>query len=95
VCKLRFTWDPAKNRLNLAKHGIAFEDAVSMFDGDLVEREDDRFDYGEVRNVAIGLAGGFETTVICTVTDDGQIRIISAWRSTPQEKRLFWRSVGR
>ncbi|TXL70734.1 BrnT family toxin [Vineibacter terrae] len=77
----RFTWDPAKNRLNLAKHGIAFEDVVSMFDGPRAERQDDRFDYGEIRNVAIGLANGHETTVIYTVNDDGQIRIISAWRS--------------
>jgi uncharacterized DUF497 family protein len=95
VPRSRFTWDPAKNRLNKAKHGIAFEDALEIFDGDCLEHEDDRFDYGEVRNVAIGLAGGNETTVIYTTDDDGQIRIISAWRSTPRERRQYWRAVSR
>lgn len=81
--------------MNKAKHGIAFEDAIEVFEGDTVEHEDDRFDYGEVRNVVIGLAGNNETTVIYTTNDDGQIRIISAWRSTPREKRLYWRAVSR
>jgi uncharacterized DUF497 family protein len=95
VPRLRFTWDPAKNRSNRAKHGIAFEDALEVFDGDTVERVDDRFDYGEVRYVVIGLAGGNETTVVYTTNDDGQIRIISAWRSTPREKRYYWQALPR
>lgn len=91
----RFTWDPAKNRSNRAKHGVAFEDALEIFDGDIIEREDDRFDYGEVRIVAIGLAGGNETTMVYTMNDDDQIRIISAWRSTPREKRHYWQALSR
>jgi uncharacterized DUF497 family protein len=30
---MRFDWDPAKNRRNARVHGIAFEDAISVFDG--------------------------------------------------------------
>jgi uncharacterized DUF497 family protein len=55
---VRFTWDPAKNRGNVRRHGIAFQDAVRIFNGPTVEREDNRYDYGEVRNYAIGLVNG-------------------------------------
>jgi uncharacterized protein len=40
---------PDKYRRNLKEHGIAFEDAVRIFDGPTVEQEDNRFDYGEIR----------------------------------------------
>ena len=46
---MRFTWDVAKNNLNVRRRGLAFKDAVRIFEGQTVEREDDRYDYGEVR----------------------------------------------
>jgi uncharacterized protein len=53
---MRYTWNKDKNRSNIERHGIAFEDAARIFEGATLEREDDRFDYGEVRIYAIGLA---------------------------------------
>jgi uncharacterized DUF497 family protein len=44
-----FTWDPAKNRRNIARHGVAFEDAATIFEGQTLERVDDRHEYGEIR----------------------------------------------
>jgi hypothetical protein len=41
--------------IRLRGHGIAFDNAKLIFDGPTVEREDDRFDYGETRGGAIGL----------------------------------------
>jgi hypothetical protein len=37
---------------------------MRIFDGPTVERDDDRYDYGEVRVYAIGLVNGVEVTVI-------------------------------
>lgn len=48
-------WDPQKIRANLARHGIAFEDASKIFEGPTLERVDDRLDYGEARVYAIGI----------------------------------------
>src|SRR3546814_21158090 len=49
--------DPAKDEANIAKHGVSLRVAAG-FDWDTAfEREDDRFDYGEVRFVALGLIG--------------------------------------
>ena len=44
VDDLRFDWDPAKARLNQRKHGIAFEEAQTVFadeDAILLYRADD------------------------------------------------------
>ena len=50
-------FDPAKDETNIAKHGVSLRMAEA-FDWDTAfEREDDRFDYGEVRFVAMGSIG--------------------------------------
>jgi hypothetical protein len=83
------TWDQRKNRRNIALHGLAFEDAVGIFDGPTLERVDDRFDYGEVRVYAIGIAGGLEITVIFTDVSESERRIISAWRAERHERQAY------
>jgi hypothetical protein len=51
---VKIEFDPAKDAINRAKHGISLQ-AADDFDWETaLEREDDRFDYGEVRFVAIG-----------------------------------------
>jgi len=56
---MNFVWDQRKNRANLARHGIAFEDAIRIFEGPTLEKVDDRFDYGESRVYTDGSAGSF------------------------------------
>ena len=80
-------------RVNLARHGIAFEDAQRIFEGPTLEKVDDRFDYGEIRVYAIGLVNGLEITVIYTDQENDERRIISAWRAEPHERRAYWQSL--
>lgn len=89
---MRYTWTESKNRRNLKLHGIAFEDAVCIFDGPTLEQVDNRFDYGEQRVYAIGVVNGVE--IIYTDRVEEERRIISAWRSEPHERREYWRSIG-
>lgn len=91
---MRYSWDEEKNRANLAKHGIAFEDAIGIFEGPTLERVDDRYDYGETRIYAIGLVDGLEITVIFADRNHDERRIISAWRSESHERRAWWQAVG-
>jgi hypothetical protein len=83
-----FEWDEEKNRQNLAKHGISFEEAASVFDGDYMSIEDEG-SYDEVRDKTFGLVRG--VLVVCVVHTDrgGVIRIISARRATPSERRMY------
>ncbi len=52
---MRYSWDERKNRSDIARHGIAFDDAKRIFEVPTVEKIDDRFDYGEVRVYAVAL----------------------------------------
>ena len=90
---MNYVWDQRKNRSNLARHGIAFEDAILIFDGPTLERVDDRFDYGETRVYAIGVVNGFEITLIYTDVSEGERRIISAWRAERHERTAYWQSL--
>ena len=91
---MNYIWDPEKNRRNVARHGIAFEDAIQIFEGPTLERVDDRFDYGEMRVYAVGVVNGIEITVIYTDVAHGGRRIISAWRSERHEREAYWKNVG-
>ena len=53
---MRFEWDEAKSDANLKERGFDFEFASLIFDGQTLEVEDRRTDYGERRMVAIGTA---------------------------------------
>lgn len=85
-----FEWDEDKNAINLAKHGISFEEASDIFNGPVYTRNDDRFDYGETREISIGIIG--EAIVINAVHTDreGRTRLISARKATKKERRLYF-----
>lgn len=89
-----YLWDEEKSRRNVKRHGIAFADAVRIFEGPTLEREDNRHDYGEIRIYAIGLVNSNEITVIYTDRDPEERSIISAWRSEPHERRAYWKNIG-
>ena len=94
---MRFTWDARKNRQNVDRHGIAFEDAVRIFEGPTLEKTDDCYDYGESRVYAIGVVNGIEMTVIDTdrigSTAAGKTRIISTWKADKHEREAYWKNV--
>ena len=43
---LQFEWDPRKAKVNLAKHGVSFEEAMTVF-GDLLARIFDDEEHSE------------------------------------------------
>jgi len=55
---MRVTFDPAKRAKTLAERGLDFADAAIVFEGDTLEVEDDRMDYGETRIICFGLLAG-------------------------------------
>jgi uncharacterized protein len=86
-----FEWDERKNRQNLEKHGIAFEDALSVFaNNEALALEDKRRDYGEPRYVVLCPLEQVLVHVTYTVRG-GNIRLISARRASRREKRDYER----
>ena len=82
----RFDWDERKSELNLAKHGIDFEDAVEIFYGAIILHRSDR--YNEERWIAIGSLGDRLIAVVFTRRAE-VIRIISARRARKNEEREY------
>ena len=91
---MRYAWDPKKNQRNIARHGLAFEDAVGIFEGPTLEKVDDRFEYDEIRVYAVGVVNGIEITVIYTDVARTERRIISAWRAERHEREAYWKTFG-
>jgi uncharacterized protein len=90
-----FDWDPAKAASNVGKHGVAFEDAMTVF-GDPLARSilDPDGGAGEERWITLGqTTTGNLLVVVYTWADINQdrsaVRIISARRPTRNEARQY------
>jgi uncharacterized protein len=88
---MRYTWDPKKNAENFRKHGVTFEVAVRIFEEFTVEYQDVRFEYEEIREIAIGATNGLEFFVVFTEISDEERRIISARPASRKERKDFWK----
>ena len=91
---MQFEWDENKNKLNIQKHGVAFEDAKTVFDDPLqISKLDHRFSYFEERWITIGATQNTHILVVacCFFTDDRAeiIRIISARHANPKERASY------
>ncbi len=89
---MRFTWDERKRRMNLKVHGLDFLDAPRVFDGFTFTFADDRFDYGELRFVTLGLLGGMAVSIAHTETPE-RIHVISLRRATRNEEARLFESI--
>jgi uncharacterized protein len=85
---MKITYDPAKRAQTLEDRGIDFEDARHVFAGTVLERADDRFEYGELRIITVGHLAG--RMVVIVWTQRAQARhIISMRKANDREKKLF------
>jgi hypothetical protein len=83
-----YEWDDDKNAQNLRKHGISFEEAVTIFDGPVLSLEDEGH-HSEVRERSYGLIGGVVVACVVHTQRGGNTRIISARKATKSETKLF------
>lgn len=88
-----FEWDEAKNQANIAKHGVDFAYASRIFEGPVWSWSDDRFDYGEPRQVSIGAIDGVMFLAVVHTPRAGVTRIISARRANRREKESYERET--
>lgn len=66
-----FEWDEAKNRANVLKHGIDFNDVPGIFQHPMLVLHDNRMGYGEERWITIGLIKTLIGVVVYTERRDG------------------------
>ncbi|MFZ5881524.1 MAG: BrnT family toxin [Chloroflexota bacterium] len=88
---MKFQWDPNKAVANLRKHGIRFEEALTVFQDPLAFIfDDEEHSRDEHREIIIGFSAFSRLLLVCFVErHEDIIRIISARRATPKEKQDY------
>jgi uncharacterized DUF497 family protein len=84
---MKFEWDPAKAKANIARHGVSFEAAQAVFaDLQALELLDDSTE--EERWRLLGRAGSDILLVVYTERGD-RVRIISARKASKREQEVY------
>jgi uncharacterized DUF497 family protein len=85
-----FEWDQAKAEANRQKHGVAFDDAVAVFQDPLAKvHADPRHSAHEAREIIIGHSGSGRLLLVAFTERGGKIRIISARAATRRERKAY------
>jgi uncharacterized protein len=80
---LEFEWDAAKSDANAKKHGVAFEEAITVFADPPAQIFDDPDHSGDQhREIIIGHSVKQQLLLVCFTEREATIRIISAPSTT-------------
>jgi uncharacterized protein len=84
---LTFEWDSRKAIANIVKHGVRFEEAVSVFyDTNALEMPDKKHSQAEVRTIILGTSSLKRILVVIFTIRNHTIRIISARLASRKER---------
>jgi uncharacterized protein len=90
---MHIEWDESKNISNRAKHGVSFDLAARVFDDPYALSVAERVVHHEERWQTIGLVGDMLVLLVAhtwrDAGNDETIRIISARKATPHERRAY------
>lgn len=96
MTELRFEWDEAKNQENRRKHGVSFQEGMTVFyDDDALLTGDPDHSADEDRFLLLGLSFGLRTLVVCHCYRETEevIRIISARKADRSERQQYNRRI--
>lgn len=86
---MKFQWDPDKASSNAKKHGVSFEEAVTIFGDPLaVTISDPDHSTGESRLITTGQSR-LQRLVVSHTERESEVRLISARLATRQERRSY------
>ena len=87
---LTFEWDSRKARSNLAKHGVGFEEASTVFGDPLsLTIPDPEHSLSEERYITMGRAFTGKLLVVVHTERGDNIRIISARPASRRERKFY------
>jgi len=91
--ELRFEWDERKERANIKKHGVSFNEAQSVFyDENAIQYFDPDHSDDEGRFILLGISYKLRTIVVCHCFRESEtiVRIISARKAASDEENEYW-----
>lgn len=86
---MNFEWDNNKSKSNFEKHGINFNEACEISKYPRLTVRDDRFNYGEQREISIGKISEDIIIVIVYTKRHGNLRLISARKANARERNRY------
>jgi uncharacterized DUF497 family protein len=87
---MEFEWDEEKAAANLAKHGISFAEAKTVFDDSLyVDFYDPDHSIDEHRYIIIGESQQRRLLIVSYTERDDVVRLISAREVTGSEREIY------
>lgn len=89
---LIFEWDEEKANANITKHGISFDEAITVFADECgVLFDDPKHSEFEERLILIGISEKLNLLTVCHCTRNNEqnIRIISARKATANETKTY------
>jgi uncharacterized DUF497 family protein len=86
---VEFEWDELEARSNLRKHRVDFADAASVLEDPVAVTIADEEVTDEERFVTIGTGALGRILVVAWTWRGGRIRLISARKATPRERRDY------
>jgi uncharacterized protein len=90
---LEFEWDASKAKVNLTKHGIVFEEGLTVFRDPLAKIFDDPdHSIAETREIIIGHSTSQRLLVVGFTERAGRIRLINARVATARERHDYEQS---
>jgi hypothetical protein len=90
----RFEWDQRKAASNSRRHGVSFEEALTVFANPLARIFDDEDEPAEERReILTGHSAHGRLLVICFTEREDTIRIISARKATENERKDYEEGV--
>ena len=91
--QLEFEWDKKKEKTNVKKHGVSFDEARTVFyDEQAIQFFDPEHSDEEDRFILLGTSFKLKTLVVCHCfrEDETKIRIISARKADSEEEQVYW-----
>ncbi|WP_457301847.1 BrnT family toxin [Phyllobacterium sp. P5_D12] len=90
---MKITFDPVKRDITFQERGLDFGKADIVFAGRTYDKEDDRFDYGEIRVITVGYLHDRMVVIVWTERD-GARHIISMRKANERERNRYKTNLG-
>jgi len=85
-----YGWDPGKAISNFSKHGVSFEEAITVFGDPLaITILDPDHSIDEERWLTMGLSAQRRIVAVWHTNRGDSVRVIGARPATPQERRDY------
>jgi len=94
--KLQVEWDNRKEKSNIKKHGVSFDEAHTVFyDENAMQFFDPDHSKDEDRFILLGISFKLRTLVVCHCFRKSEtvVRIISARKADKDEENEYWRRI--